>query len=312
MKNRMPRLMKEMSQFERSSNEGFHCWSVDETRLDQLEATMDGPPGSPYEGGCFTLHISIPDSYPIEPPNVRFVTKIYHPNIDDQGRICLDTLKLKQDGSGWTPILNIASLLKTIRLLLSEPNADDGLMAEIANEYKTNKAAFLEHARQHTKLHATASVAVRADVTTNQKVNSNSNVDPPTTATTTATTTSTAAAAALPLPNLTDIDVESKKRRRSNEQVVIAADHDHDDDDESNDKKNNNNSNSNSKNSNDSESSRTTHNNKNEEEVVKRVKIGVPAATTASTKESDEVTAAPAAPVAKMSSLNRMRLKTNK
>lgn len=70
--------------------------------------------------------------YPFEPPKVRFVTKIYHCNIDSGGRICLDTLRMPPKGS-WTPSINISTLLSTIRLLLSQPNADDGLDADIVS-----------------------------------------------------------------------------------------------------------------------------------------------------------------------------------
>ena len=68
--------------------------------------------------------------YSLEPLKVRFLTPIYHPNIDDGGRICLDTLKMQPQGS-WTPSVNLSTLLTSIRLLMAHPNPDDGLMADI-------------------------------------------------------------------------------------------------------------------------------------------------------------------------------------
>ena len=55
---------------------------------------VTGPEDTPYEGGVFELMLSLPARYPFEPPKLRFVTPIYHPNIDSTGRICLDLLKM--------------------------------------------------------------------------------------------------------------------------------------------------------------------------------------------------------------------------
>lgn len=120
-----------------------------------------GPDGSPYEKGVFQLEIDIPERYPFEPPKVRFVTPIYHPNIDDGGRICLDTLKMQPKGS-WLPSVNISTLLTTIRLLMAEPNADDGLMPDIADVFKHNRELFNSKASDMTMQHARNSQPLQA------------------------------------------------------------------------------------------------------------------------------------------------------
>ena len=66
-----------------------------EDKTDTLEAVLLGPPDTPYSGGVFKLEILLPERYPFEPPKLRFVTQIYHPNVDEGGRICLDILKVQ-------------------------------------------------------------------------------------------------------------------------------------------------------------------------------------------------------------------------
>ena len=63
-----------------------------------------GPTDSPYEGGVFIMNIKFPPDYPFKPPRVTFETKIYHPNINSSGGICLDILK-----GEWSPALTVST-----------------------------------------------------------------------------------------------------------------------------------------------------------------------------------------------------------
>lgn len=85
------------------------------------------------------------------PPQVRFLTKIYHPNVDKLGRICLDILKDK-----WSPALQIRTVLLSIQALMSAPNPDDPLDEAIARQWREDEAAALEMAKEWTRLYATA------------------------------------------------------------------------------------------------------------------------------------------------------------
>lgn len=123
--------------------------------LSSIHALIEGPEGTVYAKGLFKLKVQIPERYPFQPPIVTFLTPIYHPNIDNGGRICLDILNLPPKGA-WQPSLNISTVLTSIGLLLSEPNPDDGLMHDASTEYKYNRQAFDHKARSMTQKYAMA------------------------------------------------------------------------------------------------------------------------------------------------------------
>ena len=108
-----------------------------------------GPSDSPYAGGVFFLSIHFPTDYPFKPPKVNFTTKIYHPNINSSGNICLDILK-----DQWSPALTLSKVLLSICSLLTDANPDDPLVPEIAQIYKTDKAKYEATAKEWTKKYA--------------------------------------------------------------------------------------------------------------------------------------------------------------
>eukprot|EP00656_Telonema_subtile_P019062 TRINITY_DN2035_c0_g1_i1.p1 TRINITY_DN2035_c0_g1~~TRINITY_DN2035_c0_g1_i1.p1 ORF type:complete len:151 (-),score=24.25 TRINITY_DN2035_c0_g1_i1:330-782(-) len=121
-----------------------------EDNLRYFNVIIAGPSESTYEGGIFSLELFLPEDYPMVPPKVRFLTKIYHPNIDVLGRICLDILKDK-----WSPALQIRTVLLSIQALMSSPNPDDPLANDVADHWNNDEADALETARRWTMEFAT-------------------------------------------------------------------------------------------------------------------------------------------------------------
>lgn len=143
------RLQKELKDIEKDDIPNLSVGPID-GNLFEWGAVLLGPVDTPYEGGVFNLTISIPMNYPFKPPLIIFKTKIFHPNINSSGCICLDILK-----THWSPVLTISKILLSICSLLSDPNPNDPLVPDIANLLKTNPELYNKTAKEWTILYAT-------------------------------------------------------------------------------------------------------------------------------------------------------------
>merc|ERR1711981_375831 len=124
--------------------------SYEDQDMFNLKATIEGPEKSPYDGGKFDLAITIPKSYPFSPPNVRFTTKIYHPNVYSNGNICMDILGPKH----WAPALKISHVLISIISLLSDPNSDSPANVDAGDLHRNDRIKYDQTAKEWTKLYA--------------------------------------------------------------------------------------------------------------------------------------------------------------
>ena len=145
----LKRIQKELIDLNKDPPANCSAGPTDDKNLFEWQATIMGPSDCAYTGGVFFLQVHFPADYPFKPPKISFLTRIYHPNINQNGSICLDILK-----DQWSPALTISKVLLSISSLLTDPNPDDPLVPEIAHLYKTSKAKYETTAREWTKKYA--------------------------------------------------------------------------------------------------------------------------------------------------------------
>ncbi|PWY85842.1 hypothetical protein BO94DRAFT_535979 [Aspergillus sclerotioniger CBS 115572] len=151
--NRARRIAKEIADIHADTQSQITAEPLgSEEDITHLRGSFPGPPGTPYEGGNYTVDIKIPNEYPFRPPVMKFVTKVWHPNISSQtGAICLDTLS-----SAWSPVLTIKSALLSLQSLLSTPEPKDPQDAEVAGMLIRRPQEFARVAQEWAVVYAGA------------------------------------------------------------------------------------------------------------------------------------------------------------
>ena len=119
--------------------------------LFEWNSTYIGPDDTGYHGGFFVLKLTIPSNYPNSPPEVKFETKIFHPNIsEDNGSVCIEILKSKY----WNTSKRIIDILLAVYYLLINPNPNSPLNSLAADLYKNNKSQYLNKCNEYVRKYA--------------------------------------------------------------------------------------------------------------------------------------------------------------
>ena len=108
---------------------------------------IKGPVDTPYETGVFELDIRCSSEYPLAPPSIKFITKVFHPNVHFRtGDICLDILKKE-----WSPAWGLQAACRAVLALLSDPDAESPLNCDAGNMIRGNDMlAYESTARMYT------------------------------------------------------------------------------------------------------------------------------------------------------------------
>lgn len=125
---------------------------VDQKDPYKVQATLYGPPNTPYENGVFFVSIKLPQNYPFAEPKVKFETKIYHCNINDKGGQCV--FYSGHDLGRWSPAFTIVKYMQIFYNLLKEPNPTEAVNAVAGKLFKDDRAEYNRKALQCTKKYA--------------------------------------------------------------------------------------------------------------------------------------------------------------
>ncbi|XP_044732857.1 ubiquitin-conjugating enzyme E2 S isoform X2 [Chrysoperla carnea] len=152
------RVVKEMQDLASQPPEGIKVNLNDEDVTD-IQAFIDGPSGTPYAGGIFKVKLVLGKDFPQGPPKAFFLTKIFHPNVSNNGEICVNTLK-----KDWKPDLGIKHILLTIKCLLIVPNAESALNGEAGKLLLEHYDDYSQRAKMMTEIHAQGSKCTRNEI----------------------------------------------------------------------------------------------------------------------------------------------------
>jgi len=148
------RLMRDFKRLQNDPPQGVQAAPLDNNVM-VWHAVIFGPDDTPWEvlsfihlitiscvysckltskGGTFKLLLEFTEEYPNKPPSVKFLSKIFHPNVYATGKICLDILQ-----NQWSPIYDIAAILTSIQSLLSDPNPTSPANAEASQLFEKDR-----------------------------------------------------------------------------------------------------------------------------------------------------------------------------
>lgn len=136
------RLMKDLKGVRRSPGRTIFAEPLEDDLMTWV-AVIFGPEGTPFEGGTFSLVLRFPESYPQDPPGVRFVSEMFHPNIYASGELCLDILSNR-----WNPSYDVLGILISIQSLLNDPNTTSPANADAAGLFSIDPAEYARRIKE--------------------------------------------------------------------------------------------------------------------------------------------------------------------
>ncbi|CAH1758147.1 16005_t:CDS:2 [Entrophospora sp. SA101] len=120
------------------------------TALKRLMTEYKGPEGTPYEGGIFSATLRFPTDYPLSPPSMKFTCEMFHPNVYQDGLVCISILHppgedpnmYESSAERWSPVQSVEKILLSVVSMLAEPNDESGANIEACKIWRTDREEY--------------------------------------------------------------------------------------------------------------------------------------------------------------------------
>jgi len=143
-------LAKQLKDLAKHPVEGFSAGPADDSDLFNWDIMIIGPPGTAYEGGMFKAKMTFPPDYPNMPPELRFTSEMWHPNVHEDGKVCISILHPPGDDQygyesaeeRWRPIHTVESVLISVISMISSPNDESPANVDAAKQLREDAEGF--------------------------------------------------------------------------------------------------------------------------------------------------------------------------
>lgn len=150
-------LKRQLAQLNQDEDSGFSVGLDDDGDLFKWMVVFEGPTETPFEGGIFQAKLIFPKDFPNSPPEMRFTTEMWHPNIYPDGKVCISILhppgtdSFNQQESAderWRPIISVEAILLSVQNMLVDPNLDSPANIDAAVNFKNDPKGYKRKVRQ--------------------------------------------------------------------------------------------------------------------------------------------------------------------
>ncbi|KAB2576645.1 putative ubiquitin conjugating enzyme protein [Lasiodiplodia theobromae] len=144
------RLFHEYKALSSDPPEGITAGPVSEDDMFVWEALIQGPEGTPFDGGIFPAELKFPKDYPLAPPTMRFLCDMWHPNVYPNGTVCISILHPPGDDPNhyehaserWSPIQSVEKILISVMSMLAEPNDESPANVDAARMWREKRGEY--------------------------------------------------------------------------------------------------------------------------------------------------------------------------